>query len=61
MIVKVLQKLSAAGVVDCLMNYLSSSFFDFKRFHNAASTEVDPVLIDDLDLFCEEVFFINEK
>ncbi len=37
-----------AGVVDCLLNFLPSRFLDFKMFHNAASSEVDLFLRNDL-------------
>ena len=45
MIIKVLQRLVAAGVVDF---DLTSRFFDFKMSHNTASAEVDLFLRDDL-------------
>ena len=43
-----IQMLIPAGVVDCLLNFLALSFFDFKMFHNTASAEVDLFLSDDL-------------
>ena len=45
MIVNVLHRLVAAGVVDWLV---LSSFHDFNISHNAASAEVDLFLRDDL-------------
>ena len=47
LIIIALQRLIPAGVVDCLMNFLPSSFQDFKMFHNAASEEVDLFQLDD--------------
>ncbi len=48
LIINALKSIIPAGVVDCLLNFLPSSFLDFKLFHNAASAEVDLFQLDDL-------------
>jgi len=64
LIVNVLQRLVAAGVVDLLIR--SILFFDFNISHNAASAEVDLFLRDDLTdlrpfLLKRFLFFIEIK
>jgi len=50
------------SILYCLLNFLPSSFFDFKIFHNVATAEVDLFLRDDLkDLrfFLLKRFLVN--